>query len=125
MLFSLNNFSATHEREVYTVMDALGDFGGFNDGIILFPAIIMHIYSQKMFLQDLFSLLPIKQGTDSVGRGKLKKKCNEDLEPFELADTDTKLLEDESARLVRHKNSWFLSLCYSKCLCKKNRGMRL
>ena len=125
MLFSLNNLSATHEREVYTVMDALGDFGGFNDGIILFPAIIMQIYSKNMFLQYLFSLLPIKQGTNSVGRGKFKKKCNEDQSPFEMEEADTQLVFDESARLIQRKNSWFLSLCYSKCFCKKNRGMRL
>ena len=86
-------------------MDALGDFGGFNDGIILFPAIIMQIYSQKMFLQDLFSLLPIKQGTNSVGRGKFKKKCNEGQSPFELEEADIKLLGEESARLFLRKNS--------------------
>ena len=60
VLFSLSDIERTYEREVYSFMAALGDFGGFNDGIVLIPVILMSIYSQKMFLQELFSLLPVK-----------------------------------------------------------------
>ena len=62
VLFSLSDVKKTYEREVYTFMEALGDFGGFNDGILLIPAILMQIYSNKMYSQALFSLLPIKTG---------------------------------------------------------------
>ena len=61
VIFSLSDVKKTYEREVYTFMEALGDFGGFNDGIMLFPAILMQIYSSKMYSQALFSLLPIKK----------------------------------------------------------------
>ena len=53
--FVLSDVSKTYEREVYSFMEALGDFGGFNDGIVLFPAIFMSIYAEKMFHQNLFS----------------------------------------------------------------------
>ena len=45
MIFSLSENKMVYEREVFSFMAALGDFGGFNDGIILIPAIIMSIYS--------------------------------------------------------------------------------
>ena len=55
-------------------MEALGDFGGFNDGVTIIPAIIMQIYSSKMFLQSLFSLLPVKLIKISGDRKKMKDK---------------------------------------------------
>ena len=63
-------------------MAALSDFGGFNDGIILFPAIFMQVYSHKMYLQFLFGLLPTKSGDKSEGRKDMKRKLkptNDDL----------------------------------------------
>ena len=41
-------------------MAVLGDFGGFNDGIVLIPAILMSLYAQKMYMRELNSLLPVK-----------------------------------------------------------------
>ena len=43
--FILSDIEKNYEREVYSFMAALGDFGGFNDGVILIPAILMSIYS--------------------------------------------------------------------------------
>ena len=41
VVFSLSDVEKTYEREVYTFMELLADFGGFNDGIVLIPAIVM------------------------------------------------------------------------------------
>ena len=106
-------------------MEALGDFGGFNDGVLIFPAILMQIYSSRMYLQSLFSLLPVKQTKISGGRKKMKDKLDQDPSPFELTEADTEMLAEESGRLGLRKNSWILNLCFSKCLCRKSRGMRL
>ena len=57
-------------------MAALGDFGGFNDGVILIPAILMSIYSQKMYLQELFSQLRIKNESNTASREKMREKCS-------------------------------------------------
>ena len=34
-----------NERQVYSFMTLLSDFGGFNDGIVIFPAILMTFYN--------------------------------------------------------------------------------
>ena len=73
-IFSLSDIETVYEREVYSFMAALGDFGGFNDGIILIPAIIMSIYSQKMFLQELFGLLPVKNQSNLKSRDQMGQK---------------------------------------------------
>ena len=64
-IFSLSDLEKTYEREVYSFMQALGDFGGFKEGILLFPTILMSIYSNKMYLMSLFALLPIKSSDHS------------------------------------------------------------
>ena len=119
VVFYLADKSKTYEREVYTFMEMLGDFGGFNDGIMLFPAILMSIYSNKMFLQSLFSKLPVKSKKTSIGRDTMDEKCNGDQSSFSLAEADTELLDEESGRIEFKKNSWPLSLCFSKRLCKR------
>ena len=80
-------------------MEALGDFGGFNDGIILFPAVFMQIYSQKMYLQHLFKLLPIKRAKKSSDRKKIRDRISQDSSPFELSKEDAEILAEESGRL--------------------------
>ena len=50
-----------HERKSYTFMTLIGDVGGFNGAIILFPAFIMSIYSSHMFSSSLYSSLPVKR----------------------------------------------------------------
>ena len=89
-VFHLADTSRTYEREVYSFMQALGDFGGFNDGIMLFPAILMSIYSNKMFLQSLFSLLPVKRiKKTSSGRDAMSERCSADQSSFSLEEADT------------------------------------
>ena len=74
-IFSLSDVSKTYQRDVYTFMEALGDFGGFNDGVVIIPALFMQIYSSKMYLQSLFSLLPIKQMKKPGDRKKMKERA--------------------------------------------------
>ena len=57
-------------------MEALGDFGGLNDGVVIILAILMQIYSSRMYLQSLFALLPVKQTKISGGRVKMKDKID-------------------------------------------------
>ena len=81
-IFSLSDLEKTYEREVYSFMQALGDFGGFNDGIVIIPAILMSIYSNKMYLMSLFALLPIKSFDHSKIKHGIKKKFSNDQLPF-------------------------------------------
>lgn len=96
MILVLSGIKKTYEREVYTIMELLSDFGGFNDGIILIPAVLMHFYSQKMYIQHLFGLLPIKKESDPDSGEKIKKQCRANQAPYELNEADITLLVDES-----------------------------
>ena len=73
----LSDIEITYEREVYAMIVGLSDFGGFNDGIILLPAILISIYSQKMYLKSLFTRLPIKRSSNSKENSneKMKEMC--------------------------------------------------
>ena len=77
LTIELSDIEITYEREVYAMIVGLSDFGGFNDGIILLPAILISIYSQKMYLKSLFTRLPIKRTSNSKENSneKMKEKC--------------------------------------------------
>ena len=49
------------ERQVYTFFTLLGDFGGFNGAIVMFPSYLMSLYSSKMFNNQILQELPIKK----------------------------------------------------------------
>ena len=49
MKISLTNEKNFYERTAYTLLDALGDFGGFNDAIVFFVSLFMSFYSAKMY----------------------------------------------------------------------------
>ena len=74
ILFSLSDTMNVYERDVYSFMEALGDFGGFADGIVMIPAIFMKMYSSRMYLQSLFSLLPIKASKSSAKSSRYRAK---------------------------------------------------
>ena len=90
-----------YERDVYSFMEALGDFGGFADGIVLIPAIFMKMYSSRMYLQSLFSLLPIKTTKSPKGsRYRTKEQCREaDATPDDITEADADMLAEESERM--------------------------
>ena len=45
LILVLADLLRTSERESYTFIELLSDFGGFNDGISLLPAILMTFYN--------------------------------------------------------------------------------
>ena len=64
-----------YKRDVYNFMTALTDFGGFNDGVLLFPSVLMTLYSSKMFYASLFSFFPTKQDDKKLDHKKVKDAC--------------------------------------------------
>ena len=56
----LSDVERGNERQVYQVMAMLSDFGGFNDGVLFFPAILMTLYNSKMFYSVVAAMLPVK-----------------------------------------------------------------
>ena len=49
-----NSFS----RQSYTLLELIGDFGGFNDAIVFLVSIFMSGFSAKMYLAQITSELP-------------------------------------------------------------------
>ena len=63
------------ERSAYSFMALMSDFGGFNDGIAIFPAILMTIYNGKMYNAEKNSVFPIKRKAQRRGKSNgLQKK---------------------------------------------------
>ena len=50
----------TIEREVYTFFTFIGDIGGFNGAILMFPAFFVSRYTAKMYETTIYSELPVK-----------------------------------------------------------------
>ena len=46
-------------RQAYTLLDLLGDFGGFNDALFFFGRIFLASYSSRMFISSIATELPI------------------------------------------------------------------
>ena len=69
--FKLSNKRNTYERQSYTLFQLLGDIGGFNGAVIIFPSIVMRSFSGMMFQHSIAKQVPIR---------KPKKKKNRENE---------------------------------------------
>ena len=56
----LSDIERGSEREVYQLMILIGDLGGFLDGILFLPAIIMTAYNSKIFYTLSTTFFPVK-----------------------------------------------------------------
>ena len=45
----LSDKLSTYERSRYTFLELIGDVGGFNSAITLFPSLLLSFYSARMF----------------------------------------------------------------------------
>ena len=59
--FTLSDIKRTYERSAYTFMILIGDIGGFNAAVFIFPAFLMSWYNEKMFKSSLYEELPVKK----------------------------------------------------------------
>ena len=53
MNIHLSEVKNIKERQAYTILSLLGDFGGFNDAIFSVFGLIMSFYSERMFQREL------------------------------------------------------------------------
>ena len=60
----LSDLFRSQERQVYTFMTMLGDVGGFNEAVIIFPSIIMAYFSERMYRKDIAGEIPVKDDED-------------------------------------------------------------
>ena len=114
------------ERSTYSFMMFLSDFGGFNDGIAIFPAILMTLYNGKMYDAEKASVFPIKR-KDAKGKKRSKKMQKKFKYAQTLQQEDIVSLSKESAMLVQFEapSSWLRSLFCCKFLCRRDRKLHL
>lgn len=74
----LADVKRSYEREKYTFIGLLSDFGGFNDGIVLVPAVIMGFYNSRMYHSAKTSVFPIKRKSRPRYKSDLQKKFSAD-----------------------------------------------
>ena len=109
------------ERSAYSFMTLMSDFGGFNDGIAIFPAILMTIYNGKMYDAEKTSVFPIKR-KGSMGKNRHRNfQSGQALQP-----EDIKSMSKES-ELVQFEapSSWLRSLFCCTFLCRRDRRLHL
>ena len=59
--FRLADEKVILERQVYSFFTFIGDFGGFNGAIIMFPAFFISFYTVRMYETSIYSELPVKK----------------------------------------------------------------
>ena len=56
--FNIDNLSETHSREIYTILDLFGDFGGLMEVLLLVTQFLVSSWSEHSFnlkaIQKLF-----------------------------------------------------------------------
>ena len=62
LLIMLSKRVNTLERQVYSFFTLIGDFGGFNGAIVIFPSLFLSFYSYRMFNASLLEDLPVRTG---------------------------------------------------------------
>ena len=114
------------ERVTYTVFTVLGDVGGFNGAIVIFPAFLMSYYSQQMYNKSVAAETPIRR---PARRNKQKKSHTV---PEQVLDGQKSVTQPELTSIyqqvkliTRQKVPCWKSLCYFASLCGQDREMRL
>ena len=116
----------TSERESYTFIALLSDFGGFNDGISLLPAYIMTLYNTRLFRAAKAQIFSYKSKSRSKGKNKLQKKfASEQSLGKTLQNDDVQCLSEETSLVQFSKISCLRSLCFSPTFCRRDRRLRL
>ena len=60
-------------RSAYTLLDAIGDFGGFNDAIYFLLSIPMGYYTSAAFSKHVTSLFYKESDTENTHRNHIDK----------------------------------------------------
>ena len=121
--FQLSDIKRTSERSAYTFMILIGDIGGFNGAVFIFPAFFLSWYNQKMFTSSLYEELPVKKKkTKDNSYSSLQSKIvsNQSFNDGLAADDINSLISEVNSAKPR-KIPFFSRLkCHFKFLCRKD-----
>ena len=105
--FDLSDKFWNLERKRYSAMSLLGDFGGFNDGILLIPTAIMGYYSSYFFNRKVAEEVPVKKKRSK--KKKHRTALRQPLRDGKLSNEAINELHKEASLL--HKAKHGLSKC--------------
>ena len=122
----LSNRMVITERGVYTFFTLLGDLGGFNGAITIFPAYIMSYYASRMYQKSVAADTPIR---------KPRKRNKHESAPClparvfsgqdSLSQEDIMSIFKQVRMITRQKVPFWKSLCNFSSLCSHDREIRL
>ena len=72
--FELSQDKKVESRKAYTLLQLLGDFGGFNDAIYFLLSLPMGFYSSSMYSKHVASLFKLRGKKSSRKRGHKQKQ---------------------------------------------------
>ena len=104
-------------------MILIGDIGGFNGAVFIFPAFFLSWYNQKMFTSSLYEELPVKKkkSKDNSYSSLQRKIASNQSFNDGLAPDDISSLISEANSAKPRKISFFNRLkCHVKFLCRKD-----
>ena len=91
-------------------MNLLGDFGGFNDGLMIFPSAIMGVYGSYFFTRMVAKEVPVKKRRNkkkqSALYNSLAQREHSELNPVEIDE-----LHEETSLVVRTELFSLKSFC--------------
>ena len=118
----LSSIKKVEMRQAYTILDLLGDFGGFNDAVYFLLSIPMGIYSSSMYSKHIASSFRLQSQPDSERSSRSGSIENR----ISSQEASQKSLINELKR-DRSKDSIHLSfikaLFYCNCLCKRDKKL--
>ena len=115
---SLGDTKKVYERTAYTLFTLLGDFGGFNGAIIIFPAYLMSQFSSNKYSQAVYKGVHIR-------KTKKKQSVNQTTLRNQLASgapLDTRLIHETIKGQVHPKPKFSVwSSLRIMNVCKRDR----
>ena len=132
IIIELSDTKNTYKREPYTFFALLGDFGGFNGAIIMFPALLMSFYTPRMYAAAVAQETPIRKPQDRSSKEKMSQLAAQTKSAVESAQSPNGLHDSvlglrikQARKISRPKFSLTQLMCSSKCLCQRNQTSRL
>ena len=61
VILELSDIKRIYVRQAYTFMTLIGDIGGFNSAVLVFPVYLMAWYSERMYQSSVYQELPVKK----------------------------------------------------------------
>ena len=108
-------------------MTFLSDFGGFNDGIMILPAIVMSLYNSKMFYTLATTFFPLKhRHKPNKNKTTTEQRFGEEDSLGQTLDqNDVESVSQEAKVSQVQEYPWLKSIFCCISVCRKSKRLRM